>query len=504
MADTSADRQNVEIDEKEVPQQLVYQQDGGKVSMAAPMDKAEQRLVWKLDLLIMPITFILYLLAYLDRSNLGNAKLQGLESTLMPNDESGNQFALLSAINSLNFDCKAIRKCLYRPDAIRTNTSQQPPNIVIGIVTIAWGAASSLQAVAFNYAGVTTARYFLGLFEAGFGPVIPFYYSLFYLKSEHGFRTSFFISAAPLAGAFGGLIAYGVQHIHSHIATWRILFLIEGLPTILVGILVLLLLPSRPETTKWLTEDERKLAQRRLNREVASEGRSINWKHVIMSFTDYKAWMICLMYQSLNVALSSISVFLPTIVKTLGYTNAKAQLMTVPPYACAGVVMLVVAKISDRAKVRGPFVAAVLVLSAIGYTILLAVPTTATKARYGAIFLAVSGTYSGIPLAMSWTTGNAGSETRRGVNMAMLNTIGHSMAVLGSYIYPSREGPAYTRGFAICCGFAWWGAFLALVLSLLLHLENRRRDRREGKPSQGETPNTAINADKAEGFRYVL
>ncbi|QRW25473.1 major facilitator superfamily transporter [Rhizoctonia solani] len=496
MADTSSNRQNVEIDEKEVPQQLDYQQDGGKVSMAAPMDKAEQRLVWKLDLLIMPITFILYLLAYLDRSNLGNAKLQGLESTLMPNDESGNQFALLSAMFYIAYLCWQIPLTL--------TAKRFPPNIVIGVVTIAWGAASSLQAVAFNYAGVTTARYFLGLFEAGFGPVIPFYYSLFYLKSEHGFRTSFFISAAPLAGAFGGLIAYGVQHIHSHIATWRILFLIEGLPTILVGIIVLLLLPSRPETTKWLTEDERKLAQRRLNREVASEGRSINWKHVIMSFTDYKAWMICLMYQSLNVALSSISVFLPTIVKTLGYTNAKAQLMTVPPYACAGVVMLVVAKISDRAKVRGPFVAAVLVLSAIGYTILLAVPTTATKARYGAIFLAVSGTYSGIPLAMSWTTGNAGSETRRGVNMAMLNTIGHSMAVLGSYIYPSREGPAYTRGFAICCGFAWWGAFLALVLSLLLHLENRRRDRREGKPSQGETPNTAINADKAEGFRYVL
>lgn len=106
---------------------------------------------------------------------------------------------------------------------------------------------------------------------------------------------------------------------------------------------------------------------------------------------------------------------------------------------------------------------------------------------------------------MSWTTGNAGSETRRGVNMAMLNTIGHSMAVLGSYIYPSRERPAYKRGFAICCGFAWWGALVAVTLSILLHLENRRRDRREGgKPKAGETPNTAIHADKAEGFRYVI
>lgn len=492
----SANNQDVQVDEKEVPQQLEQGRDGGKLKMAVPMDQAERRLLRKIDLLIMPITFVLYLLAYLDRSNLGNAKLQGLEATLMPNDESGNQFALLSAMFYIAYLCWQIPLTL--------SAKRFPPNIVIGIVTIAWGAASSLQAAAFNYAGVTTARYFLGLFEAGFGPVIPFYYSLFYLRSEHGFRTSFFISAAPLAGAFGGLIAYGVQHIQSHIATWRILFLIEGLPTILVGVLVLLFLPSRPETTKWLTEDERKLAQRRLNREVASEGRAINWKHVLMSFTDYKAWMICLMYQSLNVALSSISVFLPSIVKTLGYTNAKAQLMTVPPYACAGVVMLIIAKLSDRAKMRGPFVAAVLALSGIGYTILLTVPTTSTKARYGAIFLAVSGTYTGIPLAMSWTTGNAGSETRRGVNMAMLNTIGHSMAVLGSYIYPSREGPAYTRGFAICCGFAWWGALLALLLSFLLHLENRRRDRREGKPTSDEAPNTAIHADKAEGFRYVL
>ncbi|QRW12782.1 major facilitator superfamily transporter [Ceratobasidium sp. AG-Ba] len=507
--------QNIEIDEKEVPQHRDFAADGGDVKMAAPIDAAERRLLRKyyyparlLDhahyvdpiLACLSFSFLTFLVFThslldkdLDRSNLGNAKLQGLEATLMPNDESGDQFALLSAMFYVAYLCWQIPLTL--------TAKRFPPNIVIGVVTIAWGAASALQATAFNYAGVTTARYFLGLFEAGFGPVIPFYYSLFYLKSEHGFRTSFFISAAPLAGAFGGLIAYGVQHIHSHIATWRILFLIEGLPTVLVGVLVLLFLPSRPETTKWLSEDERKLAQRRLNREVASEGQSINWKHVLMSVTDYKVWMICLMYQSLNVALSSISIFLPSIVKTLGYTNAKAQLMTVPPYACAGVVMLLVAKASDRMKLRGPFVAGVLVLSGIG----LAVPATNNHARYGAIFLAVTGTYCGIPLAMSWTTGNAGSETRRGVNMAMLNTIGHSMAVLGSYIYPSREGPSYKRGFAICCGFAWWGAFLALVLSFLLHLENRRRDRREGgRPTPGETPNTAIHADKAEGFRYVL
>ena len=83
-----------------------------------------------------------------------------------------------------------------------------------------------------------------------------------------------------------------VVYFGSWVALNAAVSLIEGLPTIFVGILVLFLLPSRPETTKWLTEDERKLAQRRLNREVSSEGRTINWKHVLMSFTDYKAWMV--------------------------------------------------------------------------------------------------------------------------------------------------------------------------------------------------------------------
>lgn len=79
---------------------------------------------------------------------------------------------------------------------------------------------------------------------------------------------------------------------------------------------------------------------------------------------------MAILYQSLNVALSSISVFLPTIIRTLGYTNAKAQLMSVPPYACAGIVMLIAGKTSDLLRLRGPFVAGSLALSGIGYIIL--------------------------------------------------------------------------------------------------------------------------------------
>ncbi|CAE6458349.1 unnamed protein product [Rhizoctonia solani] len=471
--------------------------DIGRVVEVGTVDKRERKLVRKLDWIIMPVSWILYLLAYLDRSNLGNAKLQGLETDLIPNDPSGKRFGLLSAIFYVAY--------LTWQFPLMLIVKRFPPNRVIGIVTIMWGISSALQASAFDYAGIVTARYFMGLFEAGFGPVIPFYYSLFYLKSEHALRTSFFISAGPLAGAFGGIIAYGVQAIRTNIGTWRILFLVEGCPTILVGILVLLFLPTRPENTRWLSEEERKIATERLQREVQTEARAVNWDHVRMSLLDHRTWIVSILYQSLNVALSSISVFLPTIISTLGYTNATAQLMSVPPYAGAGVIMLIAAKASDRLRLRGPFVAGSLALSGVGYIILLVSSATQVHARYAAIFLAVTGTYCGIPIAMSWTTGNGGSETRRAVNMAMLNTIGQAMAVLGSYIYPAREAPEYTRGFAICCAFAWWGFMLACILSGLWWLENRKRDRAEGgRPDEGVAPDTALHADKAVGFRYDI
>ncbi|CAE6425286.1 unnamed protein product [Rhizoctonia solani] len=352
--------------------------DMGRVVEVGSADERERKLVMKLDWIIMPVSWVLYLLAYLDRSNLGNAKLQGLEADLIPNDPSGERFGLLSAIFYVAYLTWQFPMMLI--------VKRFPPNRVIGVVTIMWGVSSALQASAFNYTGIVTARYFMGLFEAGLwvhpccgsygiliavasdsGPVIPFYYSLFYLKSEHALRTSFFISAGPLAGAFGGIIAYGVQAIRANIATWRILFLVEGCPTILVGIIVLIFLPARPESTKWLSEEERTIATERLQREVQAEARTVNWDHADIQLNGPQ---ISTLYQSLNVALSSISVFLPTIIRTLGYTNAKAQLMSVPPYACAGVVMLLVAKTSDHTRLRGPFVAGSLALSGIGYVIL--------------------------------------------------------------------------------------------------------------------------------------
>ncbi|TIB94665.1 MFS general substrate transporter [Wallemia mellicola] len=454
---------------------------------------SNRKLVWKMDMAIMPLAVLLYLMAYLDRGNLGNAKnFPGFEETVLDGEE--DKYSLLSSIFYISYLVMQVPLTLLAKFMKR-------PDIMIGFVAIVWGISSTLQATEYNYAGALACRFFLGFSEAGFGPLMPFYFSLFYVKNEMGFRTTVFIAAAPIAGAFSGIIAYGIEHIHSYIASWRILFLVEGLPSIVLGILVILILPSRIENTKWFNEEERAKALARKNTEMTQEKIGyVNWRHVLSGFTDFRTYLNCAIYMAINIALSSISNFLPQILTDLGYHGADAQLYSVPPYVCAGGWMIILSIFSDRYEMRGPFISVNLLISGVGYAMLLGLPTVgenALKARYGGIFLAVMGTYTAIPLTLSWSAANAGSESKKAVAIAMLNTIGHTLSVLGGYIYPDSEGPAYTRGYAICMAFAFWGSFLAATHTFILWQINKKRDKKEGVVEH--TPDTFADADKAVG-----
>lgn len=100
-------------------------------------------------------------------------------------------------------------------------------------------------------------RFFLGISEAGFGPGIPYLLSFFYLRHEVGVRIAIFLSAAPLATSFSGALAYGITSGHPHLAKWRLLFLVEGLPTICMAPVAYFFLPDTPDKARFLTEEEK-------------------------------------------------------------------------------------------------------------------------------------------------------------------------------------------------------------------------------------------------------
>ena len=162
------------------------------------------------------------------------------------------------------------------------------------LLTPVRGIMSSCMAALKGWKGAMALRFFLGVFEAGYGPGIPYLLSFFYLRHELGLRIGFFLAAAPLANTFAGALAYGITSgKHTAIQNWRILFLVEGLPTIAIAPIVFFFLPDSPHQARFLTEEEKVVAAERGVRQAGAEKRvgSINIKEVFMTLLDIKAWL---------------------------------------------------------------------------------------------------------------------------------------------------------------------------------------------------------------------
>ena len=166
------------------------------------------------------------------------------------------------------------------------------PHIWASFTILGWGLVATLQATTTSWAGEMACRFFLGIFEAGFGPGIPYLLSFFYLRHEVGLRIGIFLSAAPLATCFAGALAYGITSGHSHLANWRLLFLVEGLPTILMAPVAFFFLPDSPDRARFLNEEEKLVARARGVRQVGSEKRvgGVVWKDVGAALLDPKCW----------------------------------------------------------------------------------------------------------------------------------------------------------------------------------------------------------------------
>jgi MFS family permease len=157
------------------------------------------------------------------------------------------------------------------------------------------GIASTLQAVTFNWAGMMACRFFLAIAEAGYAPGIPFLLSFFYMREEVGLRCGIFLSAAPLATCFAGALAYGITKDHHDVANWRLLFLVEGLPSIAIAFVAFFFMPDSPEKARFLNDDEKEVAKARAIRQVGEEHASrfggLVFKDILLALLDIKNWL---------------------------------------------------------------------------------------------------------------------------------------------------------------------------------------------------------------------
>ncbi|KAJ5102640.1 hypothetical protein N7532_003169 [Penicillium argentinense] len=466
------------------------------VVAAAPIDpELERRVLRKLDWRVPTLMGFLYLLAFLDRSNIGNAKIAGMEEDLALTDEKYSWLLTIFYISYTLFEFQALMWKIIKPHQWAA------------FVVFSWGLVSTCQAATKNWQGMMALRFLMGVFEAGFGPGVPYLLSFFYRRHELGLRCGLFLSAAPLANTFAGALAYGITSGHGAIANWRILFLVEGLPVCAAALLAWFYVPDTPASARFLTEEEKDIARARGLQQAGEAEREgkIQWKELAMTLLDAKAWFTAFMYFSCNVSFSSLPVFLPTILKEMGYSSVNAQGLTAPPFFLSFLVMIGTTWVADRIQQRGLMIAILSLIGGVGY--ILCVACTSVGVRYFGVFLAACGVFPSIANILPWVLNNQGSDTRRGGGIILLNIIGQCGPFLGTNVFPDAEAPRYIKGMSICAAFMFFTTLLALCLRTLLVWENRQLDKKYGPrievdPSKADA---ALSEDNyGASFRYVL
>lgn len=201
----------------------------------------------KLDFALIPWLCILYLLSFLDRTNIGNAKIAGLDKDL---GMTGQQYNLTLTIFFISYS-------LFEP---LTNVllKRLRPSIFIPIIMILWGIVMTLMGLVHNYQGLLAARWFLGITEAGLFPGVAYYLSCWYKRSEFGIRMAIFFSAAAVSGSFGGLLAAAIGKMQGvgNKAGWAWIFILEGIVTVLFGLASFYMVHDFPDNAKFLTDSE--------------------------------------------------------------------------------------------------------------------------------------------------------------------------------------------------------------------------------------------------------
>lgn len=367
-----------------------------------------------------------------------------------------------------------------------------PPRVYISACVLGWGLVASLQSAIPSFRYLLGLRALLGVCEASFGPGVPFYMTFFYNRSELAYRVGLQISAAPLATSFASTLAWIIVKLSAKtsLEPWRALFLFEGFPSIIAAVFAWYVIPNSPETARYLTPRERKVAQLRLREErrheihdhgLVSSAKNKSPLDRLMSSVTVQVlrsplpWLQSLIFFSINVSFASLPVFLPTIINSMGVSALTSQILSAPPYLLSFVFVLLTGHLSDKiVDSRFAFLIGCSSLSAVSYLIIAVsgfqhsnedVPSGSSHiVRYVAVCTAAMGLFSSVVLIITWNLNNQPSRKEKGLAMMIMNVVGQCGPLVGVQLFPRSEGPFYTRGMVICGLFMTAVACLAVLL----------------------------------------
>lgn len=420
------------------------------------LESALTKVRWRL----IPFLFLLYVVAYLDRVNVGFAALD-MNRDLGFGDAV---YGFGSGVFFLSYTLLEVPSNLW---LVRVGA-----RVWIARIMVTWGVISSAMIFVNSAMTFYLLRFMLGAAEAGFFPGLIYYLTLWFPARERARAVALFMTATAIAGVIGAPISSALLQMHGAFGLrgWQWLFIVEGLPAIVLAPVVLRYLTEKPEDATWLTPDER----RSLSKEMAAEHADTTGAHITLgaALASGRLWALATLYFCLVAALYGVGFWMPQIIKAAGTLGSAAvALISAVPYVVAAVGMVAIGMHSDRTGERRWHVAGPALIGALGFVLTVAGPST-TLMSLAALSIAALGIFGS--LAPFWTMPARflrGPAAAGGI--AIVNAVGN----VGGFVGPFMVGWVRdaTGGFTASLLLLALGLILAAAIALSISAESLRQ-----------------------------
>ncbi|KAF0498504.1 MFS general substrate transporter [Gigaspora margarita] len=405
----------------------------------------EKKLLRKFDIRIMPLLMILMCLCFLDRINIGNAKIAHLEKDLNLNE---NEFQWALSIFFFGYIVFEIPSNII---LIKIR-----PSIWLSLLTLGWGIVMITMSFANNE-----------LFT--------------FIEKNKAIRISLVISALAISGAFGGLLAFSITNLNGRFGLngWR-------------------------WKASWLTDDEKKLAIDRLQLDAGDAyATHFDKSQIIKAFMDWKIYIGALINMAVLTPTYAFSVFIPSIVNGLGFNTVDSQLLATPPFILGCFVSIPISILSDRFG-RCLYLIPCMLITIVGYALLMVRSGGIAIKFLGACFVG-TGLFSCLPITSAWVTNNLAGDSKRAVGCAIFISLSSIGGATFSLIYRSQDAPAYIFGHTVSLSILIFAIVLSILQYCLLNFINKRKLKNPDKFLEGKNEEEIMNlGDMHPSFIYRL
>ncbi|HKW31391.1 MAG TPA: MFS transporter [Candidatus Acidoferrum sp.] len=423
----------------------------------------EARTIRKLKMRILPFIWLLYIVAFLDRINIGFAALTMNRELAI----TGQQFGLLTGIFFIGYFLFEIPSnlLLHRIGA----------RIWIARILITWGVVAALTGFAQSVHQLYFVRFLLGLAEAGFAPGMLLYLTYWFREREQAQAVGLYLSGMPVASLLGAPIS-GIILDHVHwfgLSSWRWLLILEGVPAIACGLLTYFFLPSRPEEAKFLAADEKVWIRTELAREEKQKLQQRQYS-ALQAVTSGRVWCLVSIYFGMLIGLYTLNFWAPQFVKSLsgGYSNSAVGYLVMIPSVMGLAGMVFASRSSDRSLERRYHVAILATMAGVG--LLLLGTTRSPLFSVALLSLVAIGAYGFMgpfwALPSEFLTGVSAAT-----GLALINSVGN----LAGFVGPYAIGAISEITGSLYAGLALAGASMLVSATLVLLLPTRAHAKRD-------------------------